>query len=233
MASTAAREHTSGGLPDPLPAPPQLREGGASHAGIGSGRGPGRGTGPTLHGLKMKLRRGGGGDSQDRAHSGSPPGAIPPARAPARPALAQASRLRVVPKPSEPTGETGRTGEAGRGQLGGVGGEGGGGGVASAPRPRQARRRPRPSRRPRTHLAESVLMEPVTSMSPARNSWYLVQAMAAAEGGATLQGPPRPPRSLETTAPDPVTLGSRALALPGRAARDSRRPRPLPAGPAP
>ena len=36
----------------------------------------------------------------------------------------------------------------------------------------------------RTHFAESVLMEPVTSMSPARNSWYLVQAMAADAGSA-------------------------------------------------
>ena len=77
---------------------------------------------------------------------------------------------------------------------------------------RQARQSPllSPSspRWARTHFAESVLMEPVTSMSPARNSWYLVQAMAAEEGSATLQGPPRPPRSLETTAPDPVTQGS-------------------------
>lgn len=29
----------------------------------------------------------------------------------------------------------------------------------------------------RTHFADNVLMEPVVSMSPARNSWYFVQAM--------------------------------------------------------
>ena len=28
-----------------------------------------------------------------------------------------------------------------------------------------------------THFADRVLREPVVSMSPARNSWYLVQAM--------------------------------------------------------
>lgn len=35
---------------------------------------------------------------------------------------------------------------------------------------------------PDTHFAESVLMEPVTSMSPARNSWYLVQAIVVDRG---------------------------------------------------
>lgn len=33
-----------------------------------------------------------------------------------------------------------------------------------------------------THFAESVLMEPVTSMSPARNNWYLVQAIVVDTG---------------------------------------------------
>lgn len=28
-----------------------------------------------------------------------------------------------------------------------------------------------------THFADNVLMEPVVSISPARNSWYFVQAM--------------------------------------------------------
>lgn len=50
-------------------------------------------------------------------------------------------------------------------------------------------RAPYPSAPARTHFAESVLMEPVTSMSPARNSWYLVQAMAAEVGNTTLQIP--------------------------------------------
>ena len=64
-------------------------------------------------------------------------------------------------------------------------------GVASAPaggcRPYRA---PTPPGQARTHFAESVLMEPVTSMSPARNSWYLVQARAADAGSAILDGPP-------------------------------------------
>lgn len=51
-------------------------------------------------------------------------------------------------------------------------------------------RAPYPSGRARTHFAESVLMEPVTSMSPARNSWYLVQAMAAEAGSTMLRTPP-------------------------------------------
>lgn len=76
----------------------------------------------------------------------------------------------------------------------------------------------------RTHFAESVLMEPVTSMSPARNSWYLVQAMAADAGSATLERPPRPPSWLEVAAPDPVTWGSPVRALPGRESRDSKAP---------
>lgn len=71
-------------------------------------------------------------------------------------------------------------------------------------------------------------MEPVTSMSPARNSWYLVQAMAANAGSEKLQGPPVPPRSLQVAAPDPVTRGSRERALPGRASRDQSRSRPAP-----
>ena len=62
-------------------------------------------------------------------------------------------------------------------------------GVVSAPaggcRPYRA---PTPPGQARTHFAESVLMEPVTSMSPARNSWYLVQAMAADAGSAILEG---------------------------------------------
>lgn len=33
-----------------------------------------------------------------------------------------------------------------------------------------------------THFAESVLMEPVTSMSPARNNWYFVQAIVVDTG---------------------------------------------------
>lgn len=33
------------------------------------------------------------------------------------------------------------------------------------------------SRPTQTHFAESVLMEPVINMSPASNSWYLVQAI--------------------------------------------------------
>lgn len=36
-----------------------------------------------------------------------------------------------------------------------------------------------------THFADNVLMEPVMSMSPARNSWYLVQAMLDVWTGQT------------------------------------------------
>lgn len=108
-------------------------------------------------------------------------------------------------------------------------------GVVSAPaggcRPYRA---PTPPGQARTHFAESVLMEPVTSMSPARNSWYLVQAMAADAGSAILEGPPpQSPRSLEMVARYPVTRGSRARALPGRESRDPKRPRPAPARSAP
>lgn len=38
-----------------------------------------------------------------------------------------------------------------------------------------------------THFADNVLMEPVMSMSPARNSWYLVQAMLDVWTGQTHQ----------------------------------------------
>lgn len=55
---------------------------------------------------------------------------------------------------------------------------------------RQAGQSPSPPGRARTHFADSVLMEPVTSISPARNSWYLIQAMAVEMGSATLQGSP-------------------------------------------
>lgn len=48
-----------------------------------------------------------------------------------------------------------------------------------------------PPGRAQTHFADSVLMEPVTSMSPARNSWYLVQAMVADK--ATHQSEQLPP----------------------------------------
>lgn len=37
--------------------------------------------------------------------------------------------------------------------------------------------RPKKNETQITHLADSVLIEPVTSISPARNNWYLVQAM--------------------------------------------------------
>lgn len=170
---------------------------------------------------------------QDQAHSESKPGLRSSGRgtnprriSPGLPSLGWSINRVNQPetrgervKPAEDSGE----GRAGKGR--GVARTHAGGG-----RPSRAHS---PPGRARTHFAESVLMEPVTSMSPARNSWYLVQAMAAEEGGATLRGPPRPPRSLETTAPDPVTLGSRVLTLPGRASHDSRRPRLLPARPAP
>ena len=100
-------------------------------------------------------------------------------------------------------------------------------GVASAPaggcRPCQA---PTTPGQARTHFAESVLMEPVTSMSPARNSWYLVQAMAAEAGARYYRDPPQSPRSLEMVASYPVTRGCRARALPGRESRDPKGPAP-------
>lgn len=52
--------------------------------------------------------------------------------------------------------------------------------MQGAPHPWAQRAPSRPD--PDTHLAESVLMEPVTSMSPARNSWYLVQAIVVDRG---------------------------------------------------
>lgn len=87
-----------------------------------------------------------------------------------------------------------RAGEAGED---GWEGEAGKVGRRSAPRPAP------------THLAESVLMEPVTSMSPARNSWYLVQAMAAAAGARRCRDPGdlHDPSTLQPLTRSPRGLG--------------------------
>lgn len=62
-------------------------------------------------------------------------------------------------------------------------------------------------------------MEPVTSMSPARNSWYLVQAMAADAGSATsaLAG---------GSSPQSGHPGVWGRVLPGRESHDLKDPAP-------
>jgi hypothetical protein len=70
-----------------------------------------------------------------------------------------------------------------------------------------------------THFADRVLMEPVTSMSPARNSWYFVQAIAVHRRAANVS------KQLAPGSPG-AGMRSPALALPGRVSR--ARPGPAP-----
>lgn len=75
-----------------------------------------------------------------------------------------------------------------------------------------------------THFAESVLMEPVTSMSPARNNWYLVQAIVVDTGEHLNQ-------QIQPGSPGMWRLLTQEL--PGRESHDPTGPRPTPASPAP